>query len=97
MICLRAAREYGLRVLLTPWDTFWMSRRWHKHPYNADQWRSGARLRRMFLSEATMQATIRRLHFVIERWGAEWSHRRLGFVQRDSSATGAVRRNSREP
>jgi mannan endo-1,4-beta-mannosidase len=26
--------EAGLRVLLAPWDNFWMARRWHKHPYN---------------------------------------------------------------
>ncbi len=27
--------RHGLRVLLTPWDTFWMARRWHRHPYNS--------------------------------------------------------------
>lgn len=29
--------KYGLRVLLTPFDTYWMGRRWRHHPYHQAQ------------------------------------------------------------
>lgn len=67
---LARCERLGLRVLLTPWDTFWMSRRWHKHPYNACNGGPAHTPQDFFLNEETIQASIRRLHFVIERWGA---------------------------
>ena len=67
---LGRCERLGLRVLLTPWDTFWMSRRWHKHPYNVHNGGPAHTPQDFFLNEETIQASIRRLHFVIERWGA---------------------------
>ena len=67
---LERCERHALRVLLTPWDTFWMSRRWHKHPYNAENGGPAHTPQDFFLNEDTIQASIRRLHFVIERWGA---------------------------
>ena len=42
-----ACTRHGLRVLLTPWDTFWMARRWGRHPYNARQRRPCRGARRL--------------------------------------------------
>lgn len=68
---LSRCREYGLRVLLTPWDTFWMSRRWHKLPYHVENGGPAHNAQDVLQSEAMIQATIRRFHFVIERWGQD--------------------------
>ncbi len=58
----------GLRVLLAPWDNFWMSRRWHRHPYNAQNGGPAASPAAFFSDEATIEATIRRFEFVTERY-----------------------------
>ena len=61
--------RYGLRVLLLPWDNFWMARRWHRHPYNRANGGPAEGPHAFFTDEATIAATIRRFEFVIERWG----------------------------
>ena len=63
--------RHGIRILLTPWDTFWMARRWHKHPYNAANGGPAAAPSDFFTSEAVIEGTLRRLEFVIERWGED--------------------------
>jgi mannan endo-1,4-beta-mannosidase len=61
--------KYGLRVLLTPYDTFWMWRRWRHHPYSRAQGGPCAR-RSQWLLSAGMRAAIKgRLTFAAERWG----------------------------
>lgn len=61
----------GIRILLTPWDTFWMARRWHKHPYNAANGGPAGAPSDFFTREEVIQAAIRRFQFVIERWGGD--------------------------
>lgn len=61
--------EYGLRVLLTPWDNFWMARRWHRHPYSAEQGGPAAASGRFLTDPAVEEAIKNRLRFVVERWG----------------------------
>ncbi len=63
--------RHGIRILLTPWDTFWMARRWHKHPYNAANGGPAAAPSDFFTCENVIQATLRRFEFVIERWGGD--------------------------
>lgn len=58
----------GLRVLLTPWDTFWMARRWHRHPYNSKNGGPASAPGDFFTDEATIYATIKRFEFIIERY-----------------------------
>ncbi len=60
---------HGLRVLLTPFDTFWMARRWHRHPYNQVNGGLAASPQSLLTDDATIEAVITRLRFVIERWG----------------------------
>ncbi len=62
-------REFNLRVLLTPFDTFWMWRRWNKHPYNAANGGPCTQRERFFLDEPTRACAKARLDFVTARWG----------------------------
>ncbi|WP_324670659.1 hypothetical protein [Hymenobacter sp. GOD-10R] len=61
--------QYGLRVLLTPYDTFWMWIRWHKHPYNQANGGPCDARNRWLLSPAMLDAIKNRLTFAAERWG----------------------------
>ncbi|HEY3568377.1 MAG TPA: hypothetical protein VGP73_10635 [Thermoanaerobaculia bacterium] len=61
--------RYGLRVLLTPFDTFWMWKKWRSHPYNKANG-GPCRSRRELLTCPETRAFIRRrLLFATERWG----------------------------
>ena len=61
--------KYELRILLTPYDTFWMWIRWAKHPYNSAN--GGIiKARERWLLEPEMRAAIKaRLDFATRRWG----------------------------
>jgi mannan endo-1,4-beta-mannosidase len=61
--------RHGLRILLTPFDTFWMWQKWKSHPYNRAnggpcRTRSG-----LLTCPRTRDAVKRRLLFATERWG----------------------------
>jgi hypothetical protein len=61
--------KYGLRILLTPFDTYWMGRRWRHHPYHHSQGGPGT-TRAQWLRSPPMRAAIKnRLSFAAERWG----------------------------
>ena len=61
--------RFGLRLLLTPYDTFWMWLHWSKHPYNAQNG-GPCRDRSQWLLSPEMRAAIKqRYAFAIERWG----------------------------
>ncbi|MBV8818134.1 MAG: hypothetical protein JO022_07235, partial [Acidobacteriaceae bacterium] len=62
--------KYGMRILLTPFDTFWLWLNWKYHPYNAAnggpcQDRSG-----LLLSRPTREAIKARLLFAVDRWSS---------------------------
>lgn len=61
--------ERGVRLLLTPFDTFWMWRHWRRHPYNARNGGPCADRAGMLLCRATREAIKNRLAFATERWG----------------------------
>jgi len=58
----------GLRVLLAPWDNFWMARRWERHPYNVRNGGPAHGPSAFFEDEVTIAATVRRFEWVIERY-----------------------------
>ena len=61
--------KHGIRLLLTPFDTFWMWRRFKQHPYNK---RLGGPLdhpSKMLVCPETREAIKARLRFAAERWG----------------------------
>jgi hypothetical protein len=60
----------GLRVLLTPFDTFWHWRRWARHPYNRRHGGPCASRAQFLSCRDTREHVKRRLAFATERWGA---------------------------
>ncbi|PQV62932.1 mannan endo-1,4-beta-mannosidase [Abditibacterium utsteinense] len=61
--------ELELRILLTPWDTYWMGYRWKRYPYNAENGGPAHEKKSVFTDEAVTQLLINRFRFIIERWG----------------------------
>ena len=61
--------RYQIRILLTPFDTFWMWLRWKHHPYNHKNGGPCKKRSEWLLCPATLQAIKNRLTFVAERWG----------------------------
>ncbi|MBE7171315.1 MAG: cellulase family glycosylhydrolase [Williamsia sp.] len=61
--------EYGLRILLTPYDTFWMWIRWKHHPYNKKQGGTCQARGQWLLCTDTRKAIKQRLAWATERWG----------------------------
>ncbi|CAN5868424.1 hypothetical protein BH24BAC1_BH24BAC1_17240 [soil metagenome] len=61
--------KYGLRILLTPFDTFWMWLRWNHHPYNRRNGGPCGKRSQWVLCPDTLAAIKARLSFATERWG----------------------------
>ena len=59
----------GMRILLTPVDTFWMWLHWRHHPWNRANGGPLAHPSRMLLCGDTRTAIKARLSFMVERWG----------------------------
>jgi mannan endo-1,4-beta-mannosidase len=64
-MCERA----GLRVLLTPFDTYWTWVKWKHHPYNRANGGVLDEPSRMLLCPQAREAIKARLGFAVERWG----------------------------
>lgn len=60
----------GMRVLLTPFDTFFTWNRWKHHPYNAANGGPCSARTRLLACPETRAAIKARLAFATERWGA---------------------------
>ena len=63
------AERFGLRILLTPFDTFWMWHSFKHHPYSRQRGGALDRPSRMLLCQETRQAIKARLTFAAQRWG----------------------------
>lgn len=61
--------RYGIRYLLTPFDTFFMALRWKWHPYSHHTGGPAASPETMFTCPQTRAAIINRLLFATRRWG----------------------------
>jgi mannan endo-1,4-beta-mannosidase len=64
-----ACERHGLRILLTPFDTFWTWLRWSKHPYNSANGGPCPCRSQLLTSRETRKAIKHRLEFASERWG----------------------------
>lgn len=62
-------QQIGLRLLLTPFDTFFLWNRWKRHPYNRANGGPCASRRRLLVCPATRAAVKARMAFATERWG----------------------------
>jgi mannan endo-1,4-beta-mannosidase len=61
--------RHGLRLLWTPYDTYWMWVRWRSHPYNARNGGSVGERGALLTCPAARAAIKQRLSFAVERWG----------------------------
>ena len=59
----------GLRILLTPFDTFFTWLRWRRHPYNQRHGGPCATRTQLVSCAATRRTVKARLRFATERWG----------------------------
>ncbi|MDB4950188.1 MAG: hypothetical protein JWM27_2837 [Gemmatimonadetes bacterium] len=59
----------GMRILLTPFDTYFTWVRWARHPYNQRNGGPCDDRARLLLCRDTRDAVMRRLAFAAERWG----------------------------
>jgi mannan endo-1,4-beta-mannosidase len=59
----------GLRILLTPLDTFWMWLHWKHHPWNVANGGPLDHMSRALLSSEARDAVKARLEFATRRWG----------------------------
>ncbi len=59
----------GLRILLTPFDTFWMWLKFDRHPYNQANGGPLSHPSQALLSRPMREAIKARLAFAAERWG----------------------------
>jgi hypothetical protein len=65
----RLCEQVGLRILLTPFDTFFTWIRWRHHPYNAENGGPCSSRTRLLICPATREAVKARLAFATRRWG----------------------------
>ncbi|EYD76595.1 hypothetical protein Rumeso_01553 [Rubellimicrobium mesophilum DSM 19309] len=61
--------RHGLRLLLTPFDTFWMFLHWRHHPYNKANGGPCAKPSQWLTDRAMIEAAKARLTFMATRWG----------------------------
>lgn len=61
--------RHDIRFVLTPFDTFFLCRRWEAHSYACGNGGPSASPRTMFLCPETRAAIINRLLFATRRWG----------------------------
>ena len=61
--------KHGLRLLLTPFDTFFTWVMWDEHPYNALRGGPCQRCLDLLTHADGMTAVKRRVSFAVERWG----------------------------
>jgi mannan endo-1,4-beta-mannosidase len=59
----------GLRILLTPLDTFWMWLHWRHHPWNKANGGPLEHMSQALLCGETRNAVKARLEFMVRRWG----------------------------
>jgi hypothetical protein len=62
-------RKHGLRILLTPYDTFWMWLKFARHPYNRAHGGPLDHPSQLLTCPETRRAIKARLTFAIGRWG----------------------------
>jgi mannan endo-1,4-beta-mannosidase len=64
-----AARKHGIKLIITPWDTFWMNLRWDATAYNPENGGLVQKRIEFITSPAVRKQQKRRLQYMIDRWG----------------------------
>lgn len=63
------ARKWDVKLMITPWDTFWMNHRWNDNPFNAKNGGPVERKIDFITKRAVIEAQKKRWKFIIDRWG----------------------------
>ncbi len=63
------ARKHEIKLMITPWDTFWMNHRWDANPYNAKNGGQVAEKVDFLTKREVIEAQKKRWKFIIDRWG----------------------------
>jgi mannan endo-1,4-beta-mannosidase len=63
------ARKHDIKLMVTPWDTFWMNYRWDTNPYSLAAGGPVEKKVEFIVKPAVADAQKKRLKFMIDRWG----------------------------
>jgi len=63
------ATQHHIYVILTPFDTFWMDKKWDQHPYNAVNGGPAHSREEFLTSEAVFKCQQERMRSLIDRFG----------------------------
>ena len=66
---VKLARKYDIKLMVTPWDTFWMNHRWDSNPYNVKNGGPVEKKVDFITKREAIEAEKKRLKFIIDRWG----------------------------
>jgi hypothetical protein len=66
---VKCARKHDVRLMITPWDTFWMSRQWKDNPYNAANGGPVEKKLDFLTKREVIEGQKKRWKFIIDRWG----------------------------
>ncbi len=66
---VRLARKHGIKLMITPWDTFWMSHRWDTNPFNSKLGGPIEKKVDFVTKREAIELEKRRWKFIIDRWG----------------------------
>lgn len=64
-----AARKHGIRLMVIPWDTFWMNQRWDICLYNADLGGPVKEKIEWLTDPKVKELQKKRLKLMVDRWG----------------------------
>ncbi len=66
---VRLARKHDIKLMMTPWDTFWMNHLWDKNPYNAKNGGPVEKKVDFLTKREVIEGQKKRWKFIIDRWG----------------------------
>lgn len=66
---VKCARKHDVKLMITPWDTFWMGRLWNDNPYNAANGGPVEKKLDFLTKREAIEAQKKRWKFIIDRWG----------------------------
>ncbi|MDH7481268.1 MAG: hypothetical protein QHH26_04720 [Armatimonadota bacterium] len=66
---VKLARKHDIKLMITPWDTFWMNHRWDENPYNVKNGGPVEKKVDFITKREVIEAQKRRWKYIIDRWG----------------------------
>ena len=66
---VKLARKHDIKLMITPWDTFWMGHRWDINPYSSKNGGPVENKVDFITKREVIEAQKKRWKFIIDRWG----------------------------